>query len=270
MGETKHVREVPIRSNGDRMLACRYELKYLIREAAVAAVENYIGPFLELDRYSKGPADGYYSIVSLYMDSPGLRLCRETLTGLKNRFKLRIRSYTDDPQYPRFFEIKRRLNQVIVKSRARVLAEDVARFARGWSPRPESCVADVAALNQFQFYAARIDAGPMMLVRYRRKAYECPGDNKVRVTFDRDLCYKVMAKPEVTLGGPGWQRSTITEGYSVLEIKFTRTFPVWLSRMAAHLNLQVGSVSKYATSIQQSCALGFCAPTMMMGSRADG
>jgi hypothetical protein len=268
MTESKVTSVRPTPKSGDRMLACRYELKYIINEAQVAAIEYYVRPFLELDRYSKLQRGGFYPIVSLYLDSSDLRLCRETLTGVKNRFKLRIRSYTDEPEYPRFFEIKRRLNQVIFKSRARVTEEDVAMLARGRLLNSKSYATDEAALNQFQLYVASINAGPMVLIRYLRKAYESPDATRVRVTFDRELCYKVTTKPEVRLGGTGWQHSVITDTYNILEIKFTGTFPLWLSRMVSHLDLQISSVSKFATSMQQSCALGFCAP--MIGSRLDG
>jgi hypothetical protein len=262
MVETKVVSGQPAKKTGDRMLACRYELKYVIDEAQVAAIECYIRPFLELDRFSKLQRGGFYPIVSLYLDSPDLHLCRETLTGQKNRFKLRIRSYTDDPEYPRFFEIKRRINQVIVKSRARVTDEDVAMLAGGRLLTARNYTTDEATLNQFQLYAASINAGPMVLIRYLRKAYENAAENQVRVTFDRELCYKVTTRPEVRLGGSGWQHSMVTDGYSILEVKFTGTFPVWLSRMVAHLDLQILSVSKFVTSMQQSCALGFCAPSI--------
>ena len=250
------------KKTGDRMLACRYELKYLISEAQAAAVDCYIRPFLEYDRYSKLQRGGMYPIVSLYLDSDDMQLCKETLTGLKNRFKLRIRSYTDEPEYPRFFEIKRRINRVILKSRARVTDEDVPILLKGRLLPPQGFSTDEAALNQFQLYAASICAGPKVLIRYTRQAFENTDENRVRVTFDRELCYKMTDKPEVRLGGPGWQPNSLTNGYVILEIKFTGTYPAWLTRMAAHFNLQARSVSKFATSIEQACALGFCAPTM--------
>jgi hypothetical protein len=251
--------------SGDRMLACRFELKYLITEAKAAAIERYIRPFLEYDRYSTLQRGGMYPIVSLYCDSPDMQLCRETLTGMKNRFKLRIRSYTDEPEYPRFFEIKRRINQVIVKSRARVMDEDVAPLLAGRTLPRRGYTTDEAALNQFQLYAASINAGPRVLIRYMRQAFENTTENRVRVTFDRDLCYKVTDTPAVRLGGSGWRRNVLTEGHAILEIKFTGTFPTWLSRMAALFGLDARSVSKFATSIEQSCALGFCAPVVRNG-----
>lgn len=250
------------KKTGDRMLACRYELKYLITEAQAAAVDRYIRPFLEYDRYSKLQRGGMYPIVSLYLDSDDMQLCKETLTGLKNRFKLRIRSYTDEPEYPRFFEIKRRINRVILKSRARVTDQDVPILLAGRLLPPQGFSTDEKALNQFQLYAASICAGPKVLIRYTRQAFENTDENRVRVTFDRELCYKITDKPEVRLGGGGWQPNALTNGHVILEIKFTGTYPAWLTRMAAHFNLRARSVSKFATSIEQACSLGFCAPVI--------
>jgi len=246
----------------DRMLACRFEMKYLVSEIQAAAIENYIGPFLEPDRYSKLQRGGHYPIVSLYLDSQDLRLCRETMTGVKNRFKLRIRSYTDEPEYPRFFEIKRRINRVIVKSRARVMDRDVPILLGGRSLPPQGYTTDKAALNQFQLYVASIHAGPMILVRYKRQAWESTSQNRVRVTFDRELCYQVTHEPHVRLGGSGWQHSDITVGNAILEIKFTGTYPLWLSRLVEDFNLESRSISKYATSVEQAFRFGFCAPAL--------
>lgn len=246
----------------DRMLACRYELKYIVTEIQAAAIAQYIGPFLEPDKYSKLRRGGQYPIVSLYIDSPELRLCKETLTGVKNRFKLRIRSYTDEPEYPRFFEIKRRINRVIMKSRARVMDEDVPLLLKGKMLPPRGYTTDLAALNQFQLYVAMIGAGPMVLIRYTRQAWESTSENRVRVTFDRELCYKVTHEPYVRLGGSGWQESDITRRNSILEIKFTGCYPVWLSRMVEDFELDVTAVSKYATSMEQAFRLGFCGPAL--------
>lgn len=252
---------VPKRT-ADRMLACRFEMKYLITEAEAAVIDRYVRPFLQPDRYSKLQRGGMYPIVSLYLDSADLQLCKESLYGVKNRFKLRIRSYTDEPEYPRFCEIKRRINRVIMKSRARVTDRDVPTLLTGRSLPPQGYTTDTAALSQFQLYTASIHAGPAILIRYMRKAFENTSENRVRVTFDRELYYKVTHEPEVRLGGSGWQHNTLTIGNVILEIKFTGSYPAWLGRMAAYFNLEQRSISKYATSIEQACGLGFCAPVM--------
>jgi hypothetical protein len=249
----------------DRTLFCRHEIKYRIYESQAAAIEEFIRPYLQLDRYSKLRRDRQYPIVSLYLDSENLLLCKQTLRGHKNRFKLRIRSYTDEPGYPRFFEIKRRMNTIIIKNRARVRDEDVTTLLSGSSLPPQDYSTDEKTLNQFQLYMKSIVAKPKVLIRYMRQAYEDTSHNRVRVTFDRELCYKVTREPKVVLNGDGgWQYHPISRGGVILEIKFTARYPAWLSRMVGCLNLRQDSFSKYATSITNACSLGFCAPQLLV------
>jgi len=247
--------------SADKMLACRYELKYHITESKARAVAQFVRQYVPVDRYCKLQRSGDYPIVSLYLDSDDMHLCKESLDGRQNRFKLRIRGYTDEPDYPVFFEIKRRINTVIMKSRTRVMHSDVPRLLSGLSLPPQSYSVDTKALNQFQLYMTSIQAKPKVLIRYMRQAFEDEGESRVRVTFDRQLCYSVTDKPEVRLGGSGWQRSPVTEnGGVVLEIKFNGSYPVWLSRLVEYFDLRARAMSKYATSISDSCLLRFCAP----------
>jgi len=261
-GVAKGTQKVKRSKSADRMMACRFEMKYLVSESKAAAMTQFMKPYIPMDRYCKLQRGGDYPIVSLYIDSEKLRLCRESLEGHQNRFKLRIRSYTDEPDYPCFFEIKRRINTVIMKSRARVMPRDVPGLLEGLPLPPQNYNVDLKALSQFQLYAASIRARPTILIRYLRQAYEGEGEGRVRVTFDRRLCYKVTHKPEVRLGGPGWQPNPFTVGQVILEIKFTGQFPPWLNRMVKYFDLKARAISKYASSIEDSCLLRFCAPQL--------
>lgn len=245
----------------DNTLFCRYELKYRIGESQAAMIEEFIRPYLDLDYYSQLKSGGAYAVAGLYLDSPDLQLCRETLDGKKNRFKLRVRSYSDDLNAPCFFEIKRRINDVIIKSRAQVRRQDVAALLSGrFLPLPN--YTNEEALKQFQLYVSYINARPVVRIRYLRRAYQGDSHNRVRVTFDREIFYKTTGKPNVSLGGQGWHR--IPLNFVVLEIKFTAHYPAWLSRMVKCLNLQRKAISKYASSIKQSCSLGYCAPPLLV------
>jgi hypothetical protein len=242
----------------DGTLRCRFECKYQISEAKAAAVEKFIQPYLHLDRYCKLRPAGNYPIASLYLDSPNLQLCKESLTGQKNRFKLRVRGYNDDPAYPKFFEIKRRINVTIIKDRHRVKHSDIERLLSG-GPLPEQYYStEQESLKQFLFYMRTINAGPIVLVRYIRRAYEDDSENRVRVTFDRKLSYKITNRPVVELEGAGWQRHPFND--VVLEIKFTSRFPAWLTHLVRCLELQQQSFSKYANCICGASAMKFSAP----------
>jgi SPX domain protein involved in polyphosphate accumulation len=250
-----------IQNIGDKTLNRRYELKYLVSQPIATALDRYVTDFLPIDHYSKLHPDGFYPIVSLYMDSPELRLCNESMTGVLNRFKLRIRGYSEDPSYPKFFEVKRRANTVIIKSRSRVRTEDVAELIAGrYLPPAKDDPKDIQALKMYQLYMFSINAKPVVLIKYLRKAYEGTSDNRVRVTFDRELCYNVTSEPAVRLGGTGWQKSNVCLNGIIVEIKFTGRFPAWLVRMVELFNLKQRSMSKYASSLQNACLLKFCAP----------
>jgi hypothetical protein len=238
-------------------------MKYIINESRAAAIERFIRPYIKLDHYSRLQPSSSYPIVSLYLDSDDLRLCMESLGGVLKRFKLRVRSYTDDPEYPRFFEIKRRANTVIIKSRARVRTQDVPMLLSGrYVPPLQDYKTDINTIKQFQQYMGSIGAAPKVLIRYMRRAYEGDMHNRVRVTFDRRLAYSVTDKPEVLLDARGWQQSHVTLGGVILEIKFTGRYPVWLAQMAEYFNLRQCSVSKYATSLKKACLMRFCAPNV--------
>ena len=82
------------------------------------------------------PQGNSYRICSLYIDSPQLFLYNQTVLGEKNRFKLRIRFYDDDPAHPAFLEIKRRVTDVILKETRRGHSGRRAAFARRRRSRP--------------------------------------------------------------------------------------------------------------------------------------
>lgn len=239
----------------DNLLACRYELKYRISESKAQAIKTYVQNFLPVDRYALGHPDKQYPISSLYLDSDNLDLCKETLLGKTNRFKLRIRAYDDDPQSPVFFEIKRRADKVILKSRARIKRTDMAAVLDGLGNGENFSGKDREALQQFLYYKWMIQGRPVVMVRYMREPFEGDTDSRVRITFDRHLSYKQVSKPQVLLNGPGWHPISIP--FVILEIKFTEHYPAWVRQMVHVFNLNRSSMSKYVASVRQSKQTGF-------------
>lgn len=240
--------------SGDRILWPRYEIKYLVSESKAAAIAQFIRPYVRLDHYCKLQPGGSYPVVTLYLDSDNLQLCRESMQGHKNRFKLRIRSYTDQVDYPRFFEIKRRANAIIIKDRAGVMPYNVETLLSGLSLPAQNINGDGETLKQFQLYMASIGARPVVRTRYQRQAFESMVDNTVRVTFDRNVFCNVTSNFNVGLDSQGWHRLPLNS--VVLEIKFTARYPAWLGRMVKHFRLRQQSISKYVHSIKRASLLG--------------
>jgi SPX domain protein involved in polyphosphate accumulation len=255
--------------SGNGSLWSRHEVKYLVSESKAAAIAQFIRPYVRLDRYCKLQPGGAYPVVTLYLDSDNLQLCRESMQGHKNRFKLRIRSYTDQLDYPRFFEVKRRANAIIIKDRAMVMPYNMETLLsglpgfpfckkvakRGPSLPAQNANGDGEALKQFQLYMASIGARPVVRTRYQRQAFESIVDNTVRVTFDRNVSCNVTSSLDVGLDGQGWHRLPLKNSV-VLEIKFTGHYPAWLGQMVKYFNLRQQSVSKYVHSIKRASLLG--------------
>jgi SPX domain protein involved in polyphosphate accumulation len=122
-------------SHTHQMQANRFELKYIISGTKAIGVRDFVRPYLTPDEYADPKKNNSYWIHSLYLDDPELTLCNSTVRGLKNRFKLRIRFYDDIPHHPVFFEIKARVNDVILKERVAVHRKSVGRLVR--HPMPE-------------------------------------------------------------------------------------------------------------------------------------
>jgi len=93
----------------------RWELKYLIPEELALTVREFVRSYLELDEYGAKRADLSYTIHNLYLDSDALAIYWGTINGDKNRYKLRLRFYEDNQHAPLFIEIKRRLNDAILR-----------------------------------------------------------------------------------------------------------------------------------------------------------
>src|SRR5262245_40784350 len=118
----------------DKLQLQRFELKYLVDEATALAVRDFVSPHLELDEFSVGRPNFSYPVHSVYFDSDDLRLYQSTINSEKNRYKLRLRFYSDAPEAPVFFEIKRRVDGAILKQRGGVRREAVPRVLAGFMP----------------------------------------------------------------------------------------------------------------------------------------
>src|SRR5947207_5539964 len=98
----------------------RFERKYVVTESAADAIRRFVSTRLEPDMYMAGKGPTGYRIYSLYFDTIGRALYRQTLEGHKNRYKLRIRFYDELASSPAFLEIKKRTTETIHKLRAAV------------------------------------------------------------------------------------------------------------------------------------------------------
>src|ERR1041385_2598690 len=122
------------------LMSSRFELKYIIPNRVALKVRAFIQQYLELDEFGVGKPNLSYPVHSLYLDSDDWEIHRRTVNGDKNRYKLRLRYYNESPKTPIFFEIKRRMKDVIMKQRGAVKRSAAARILAGFLPEPGDMV----------------------------------------------------------------------------------------------------------------------------------
>ncbi len=250
----------------DKLQLQRLELKYIIPEEVALQVREFVRSYLEIDEFGATLPNLSYPVHSLYLDSDELTLYWNTINGNKNRYKLRLRFYENRTSAPVYFEIKRRMNDAILKQRGGVRRDAVAWILAGHLPEPAHLIStdpkQLAALQRFSELMNQHHAKPKAHVAYLREAWISPHNNSVRVTMDRD----VRCDPEPTARlSTALINPAIVFGKSVvLELKFTGRYPDWFRDLVRVFNLTQCSAAKYADGVallgEQRLSSGIISP----------
>jgi hypothetical protein len=233
------------------MQAQRFEMKYVVNETTAQDIRAFVGHYLDLDEFGMGRPDCSYPVNSLYLDSSELATFQQWVRADRNRFKLRLRFYDEEPDTPVFLEIKRRVLDCILKQRCSVRKGALEHVLAGQIPPPDLLHSHSGkaqqALHAFVNAVLRLQARPTLLVTYQREAYLDLNNNAVRVTLDR----RVRMAPR-----SGLDFSLLTEGFVqpfgelvIVEIKFTNRFPRWAGDMVSALGLRREGAAKYCEGV---------------------
>lgn len=243
----------------DKLQLQRFELKYIIREEVALAIRDFVRSYLVIDEFGAKFPNLSYPVHSLYLDSEQLTTYWHTINGNKNRYKLRIRFYADQPTAPVFFEIKRRVNDAILKQRSAVRRNAVDLLLAGHLPEPAHLVSQdpkqLGAIQRFCQLMNDLHARPMAHVAYYREAWMSPNNNAARLTMDRDV--RCDPEPTARLFCEMQHPVSVFGNYVVLELKFTGRYPDWFRELVRIYGLTQCSAAKYADGIARLGATAF-------------
>jgi len=187
----------------------------------------------------------------LYLDSPHLGLYNQSVQGVKNRYKLRIRYYDEFKHSPAFLEIKKRTTDTVHKLRAVVPKAIAARLLRGEQIEHAELLsngdAPHRALEEFSRCCERLSAVGVAFVDYRREAFVSQSAESVRVTFDRQIVGRTYY-PECGLETPVEHSLPVTRGV-LLELKYNGRTPRWMHDLVTTFSLQRMSFAKYVRCV---------------------
>ena len=241
-------------------------MKFLIPASLVESVRDYTSSFCKPDPMSLG-FPPRYSVTTLQLDSPDLSLNFAKERELKNRFKLRIRSYGEPKDgCPVFIEIKRKFDNIVSKSRAKldrssylnILEESMNHRRAPWFEKAK----DRDAYLEFIRLAHAIDAGPVLRIRYDRECWVGIEDKSVRITLDTRLAYQPASSLKVFDEAAIWRRADVASVMKgspssvILELKSGLQIPHWIIGMVKHFRLQRIGFCKYTEAVKLESSFG--------------
>lgn len=238
----------------------RHEMKFVVPRSLADSVREYIGSFCEADPMAVG-SPPRYTVTTLQLDSPDLSLHSAKARELKNRFKLRVRSYGDaDGSCPIFVEIKRKFNHIVSKSRVKLSREsyldDLAGGLSGGVFPEFKCIKDRDTFSEFVRLSRSIDAGPVMRIRYERECWVGIEDTSVRITIDDRLEYQTTVDYRVFDANRTWYQADLArvtkqkDDFVILELKCGLDIPAWLIRLVKQYRLERTGFCKYSEAVK--------------------
>lgn len=214
----------------------RRELKYIIPRRSGLFEDRAITRLCPTLRQSYDPR----MVCNLYLDTPSLSCFGDNLSGVSNRFKLRVRWYgkAENPINPRM-ERKIRSNQLSWKESCPLPEID---FDMRWTEMFRILQGAITPNLREWFLACR---QPVLLNCYRRQYYES-SDGNVRVTVDTGIRFydqRFAAKPNIHLRD--YRLDT-----PVLELKFAPQYRQIALRTIRPLRLRQSRFSKYSIGVE--------------------
>ena len=234
----------------------RYEIKYLIRHDTAAEVSQTLSAYMLPDAHGDG--QGNYQITSLYYDTTDYKAYWDKIEGHRNRRKLRVRIYGDQPvtpETPCFVEIKHRLDRALQKRRLIVpyrAALDLDRIEDQYTP---SSPQQRAILEEVLYLQGALRLQPACVVGYRRTAFEGHEyDPGLRVTFDTNLKYRTH-ELNLLANGQATDHYFLPPDWCIMEVKVNQRVPLWLTEAIAEHQCVVRRISKYCLALENSKVL---------------
>ena len=224
----------------------RMEKKTTLPTERVEELKARIAPYMNDDPFN---IDGKpYMICNLYYDDFDDHVIRGSVQLPKYKEKLRLRSYgTPSPEDTVFLELKKKQDGVGTKRRARLTLREAEQFLEtGQHPAGLSYMNE-QVLREIDYYRSHEEVAPRVCVSYLRTAFHGREDPSFRVTFDTDIRSR---RHDLRLSAGRHGEPLLTEGTTLMEVKFSGAVPLWFARLMSEFSLSFHTFSKVGTDFK--------------------
>ncbi len=215
----------------------RHELKYFISFANQKILAEIFRGSMQSDP-NAGPDNDYW-IRSLYFDTIENNDYYDKQIGVEVRKKIRLRIYNTEQPWVKL-EIKNKFSQYMMKETAslnRREAEDLMYGRTGFLLGRNN-----PTLNRVYYMMTADIYRPAIIVDYEREAYICNIQN-IRITFDKNIRANGV---DFNIFDPDLNMQPVFEEPTmVVEVKYNRFLPTWITEMLAAFHSERYAISKY-------------------------
>lgn len=225
----------------------RFEFKYHLPIFTVDKIIDDLLEYMDWDPFVSNRIDKSYQVNSLYFDSFSFGCYNEKLAGVKERKKLRLRTYATalEPTTKVFLEIKRKDDMVVFKDRLIIDYQDCHNLSD--LKRYQFSKQEKKVLEEFLWTKSYNCMTPKLMVVYKRKALVGRFDKRFRITFDS----QIQAYPANQLSFSGNQPAAeIFPKRVIMELKYNNGIPYWFHWMIQKYQLSREPFSKYCQSLE--------------------
>tara|TARA_Y100000590_G_C15677132_1_gene998472 strand:+ start:1112 stop:1852 length:741 start_codon:yes stop_codon:yes gene_type:complete len=223
----------------------RYEFKYFLNPKVSSEIKKHVEKFMILDEFANFFPNKSYFVRSIYFDDEFNSNFDEKVDGFRIRKKFRLRYYDKDLiKSPIYLETKGRNLERTYKRRVKLDLQDFDLILKEKSLNdllkkyPKNPI-----IQEFVFEYYKKSLKPKVLVDYNREPFVNKHGLYFRLTFDQNLKCKNLNKnlKNIVIN----QDIMCKAGYTILEVKFDRSIPLWFHRIIQSYNLTRQSISKF-------------------------
>lgn len=215
----------------------RFETKYLLTAEQKEKILQAMQPYMALDQYGRS------SIRNLYYDTEDFRLVRHSIDKPAYKEKVRVRSYGPAGEEDKVFvELKKKYDDIVYKRRLTLPGKNAEDWLAGRSlPQKNNQIAK--EIGYARDYYGTLE--PRVFLSYEREAYYDRQGGDFRITFDENILART---DRLSLAEEPDGERLIPEGRTLMEVKCSGGYPLWLVRILSSEHIYKTSFSKYGTA----------------------
>lgn len=224
----------------------RYEHKYIIEKETFDRIKPVIEANMMPDKHND--SGRFYTISNIYFDTDDDFLIRNSLSKPVYKEKLRLRRYGAEEDNPRaFLEIKKKFNGIVNKRRTAIGLDEAMDFVKTGKIPPVKEYMNKQILKEIEYFLNCYDLKPKLYLAYDRIAYFDKNDPDLRISFDANIRSR---RNNVALDCGDYGELIFDSGKYLMEIKTSRSKPLWLCNMLTEHKIRRVSFSKYGTEFK--------------------